>query len=163
MYPGLENPEDMLFYAESKTVHDVVDVHLASIDNDYMETLGLTLAKGRGFSKEFTADSDNIVLNETAVKELGYDVQTAIGRKIYWDFQGMHHTMQIIGVVKDFNFQSLYNPIKPFAFNVNAFLGNKNSYLILNPGTKDYVATAEKRRTFLEKDQPRCPLCLFLS
>lgn len=157
MYPGLENPEDMLFYAEGKTVHDVVDVHLASIDNDYMETLGLTILKGRGFSKEFTADSDNIVLNEKAIKELGYDAQTAIGKKIYWDFQGRHHTMQIIGVVRNFNFQSLYNPIKPFAFNVNPFLGNKYSYLILNPATNDYASLLKNVEASWKKFNPDAP------
>ena len=107
----------MLFYAEGKSVKDVVDIHLATVENEYFETLGLTLVSGRGFSKEFTADSNSIVLNQTALAELGYDLKTAVGKKIYFDFQGTHDTMQIIGVVKDFNFESLYNPIKPFGFN----------------------------------------------
>ncbi len=157
MYPGLENPEDMLFYAEGKSIHDVVDVHLANVDNDYFETLGLTIMRGRSFSKEFTADSDNIVLNETAIKDLGYEPNTAIGKKIYWDFQGLHHTMQIIGVVRNFNFQSLYNPIKPFAFNVNPFLGNKYGYMILNPATKDYAGLLKDVERSWKKINPDAP------
>ena len=82
-YPGIANVEDMLFYAEGKSVHDVVDVHLATVENDYFETLGFTLLEGRGFSKEFTADSNSIVLNEAALKDLGYDITTAVGKKLY--------------------------------------------------------------------------------
>ena len=156
-YPGLDNPEDMLFYAEGKTVHDVVDVHLSNIENDYFETLGLTLLKGRSFSKEFTADSNSIVLNEEALKELGYDVNTAVGRKIYWDFQGKHNTMHIIGVVRNFNFQSLYNTIKPFGFNINTFLGNKYGYMILNPATTDYAGLLKDIGRSWNKINPDVP------
>ena len=52
-YPGIANVEDMLFYAEGKTVHDVIDVRLTSIENDYFETLGIKLLAGRSFSKDF--------------------------------------------------------------------------------------------------------------
>jgi putative ABC transport system permease protein len=137
-YPGIANVEDMLFYPEGKTIHDVVDIHLNNIENDYFETLGLTLLKGRSFSKEFT-DSNGIVLNEAALKELHYDVNEAVGKKIYWDFQGRHNTMQIIGVVRNFNFQSLYNTIKPFGFDVSPALGSRYSYVIINPATGDYT------------------------
>ncbi len=60
-YPGISSVDDMVFYAEGKSVKDVIDINLANIDNDYFETLGLKLIAGRGFSKEFTADSYNIV------------------------------------------------------------------------------------------------------
>jgi len=136
-YPGIPNVEDMLFYAEGKTIHDVTDVHLATVENDYFKTLGFTMLSGRGFSKEFTADSNSIVLNEAALKELGYDVTTAVGKKLYYDFQGNHNTMIIVGVVKNFNFESLYNSIKPFGFTTS--FGNKYSYVIANVATKNYA------------------------
>ncbi|HET7002831.1 MAG TPA: ABC transporter permease, partial [Puia sp.] len=96
-YPGIANIEDMLFYAEGKSVNDVVDVALGNIDNDYFETLGFKLIAGRGFSREFTADSGSIILNEVAVKALGYDTHSAVGKNIYFDFQGTHNSMRIIG------------------------------------------------------------------
>lgn len=156
-YPGIANAQDMLFYAEGKTVHDVVDVHLANIDDDYMETLGLTVLKGRGFSKEFTADSNNMVLNEAAVKELGYDLNNAVGKKIYWDFHGTHNMMQIVGVVRNFNFESLYNSIKPFGFSVNNFLGNRYGYAIINPQTKDYAGLMKDIGRSWSKVNPDAP------
>jgi putative ABC transport system permease protein len=136
-YPGIANVDDMLFYAEGKSVKDVVDIHLANVENEYFETLGFKLLSGRGFSKEFTADSNKIVLNEAAIQDLGYNINTAVGKKLYFDFQGSHNTMQIIGIVKNFNFESLYNSIKPYGFNIA--LGNRYSYVIVNIRVKDYA------------------------
>jgi putative ABC transport system permease protein len=136
-YPGIPNVEDMLFYAEGKTKQDVIDVHLATAGDDYLKTLGFTMLAGRGFSKEFTADSNSIVLNEAALKELGYNVSNAVGKNLYYDFQGAHNTMKIVGVVKNFNFESLYNSIKPFGFNTS--FGSKYSYVIANVATKNYT------------------------
>ncbi len=86
-YPGIPNINDMLFYADGKTINDVVDERLAAVENDYIETLGFKLLQGRSFSKEFTSDSAAIILNEAAVEELGYNTATAVGKRIQFDFQ----------------------------------------------------------------------------
>ncbi|MFT3824200.1 MAG: ABC transporter permease [Chitinophagaceae bacterium] len=135
-YPGIENIEDMLFYGEGKTVHDVIDVRLANVEHDYFKTLGITLLAGRAFSENITADSNSVIMNEAALKELGYDPKTAVGRKVYYDFKGDHHIMEIVGVVRNFNFESLYNPIKPFAFNTAH--GNRYNYVIANVAAANY-------------------------
>ncbi len=154
-YPGISSVDDMVFYAEGKSVKDAIDINLANVDNGYFETLGLKVIAGRGFSKEFTADSGNIVLNETALLELGYPLKTAIGRKIYFDFQGTHNTMQIIGVVRNFNFESLYNRIKPFAF--NTIMGNKHSYVIANISAKNYAGILQEIATSWNRVNPGSP------
>jgi putative ABC transport system permease protein len=156
-YPGIANVEDMLFYAEGKTINDVVDVHLANVDYNYLETLGVKVIAGRGFSKEFTADSNNIVLNEAALKELGYNLKTAVGRKINYDFKGAHNEMQIIGVVKNFNFESLYNSIKPFGFNMNPYLGNRYGYAIINASTNNYAGLLKSTESAWNKINPAIP------
>jgi putative ABC transport system permease protein len=154
-YPGISSVDDMIFYGEGKTVKDAIDIHLANVGNEYFETLGLKLVAGRGFSKEFTADSNSIVLNETALRELGYPLNTAIGRKIYFDFQGSHATMQIIGIVRNFNFESLYNTIKPFAFNI--IMGDKHSYLIANISAINYTGTLHEMTTSWNRINPGIP------
>ena len=154
-YPGISSVDDMVFYAEGKSVKDAIDIHLANVDNGYFETLGLKVITGRGFSKEFTADSNNIVLNETALHELGYPLNTAVGRKVYFDFQGSHNTMQIIGVVRNFNFESLYNRIKPFAF--NTIMGNKHSYVIANISAGNYAGILQEMATSWNKINPGIP------
>jgi len=154
-YPGIANIEDMLFYAEGKSVNDVVDIALGNIDNDYFETLGLKLIAGRGFSREFTADSGSIILNEVAIKALGYDVHSAVGKNIYFDFQGNHNTMRIVGIVRNFNFEGLYNAIKPFAF--NKVLGNRYSYLIANLRTNDYKTILKEAEKSWSQINPGIP------
>jgi putative ABC transport system permease protein len=154
-YPGISSVDDMVFYGEGKSVKDAIDIHLGNVDNGYFETLGLKVIAGRGFSKEFTADSNNIVLNETALRALGYPLNSAIGRKIYFDFQGSHNTMQIIGVVRNFNFESLYNRIKPFAF--NKLMGNSHSYLIANISEKNYAGVLKEMETSWNKVNPGIP------
>ncbi|MES1220223.1 MAG: FtsX-like permease family protein, partial [Bacteroidota bacterium] len=136
-YPGKVDLNDMLFYAEGKTPNEFVDVRLTGVENDYIETLGIKVLSGRSFSKEFTADSASIILNETAVKEFGYKPENAIGKKIQYDFAGFHGTMQIVGVVKNFNFESLHNSIKPCGLTTGLFT-NKYGYVIASLKTDDY-------------------------
>jgi putative ABC transport system permease protein len=154
-YPGIVNIEDLLFYAEGKSVKDVVDVSLSSVENGYFETLGFKLAAGRWFSKEFTADSNSVVLNESAIQQLGYNVQTAVGKNIYCDFQGSHNIMRVVGIVKDFHFESLYNPIKPFAFSTS--FGNKHNYVIANITPGNYNNTLATMRLVWNKVNPGIP------
>jgi len=85
------------------------------VDQDLMDAYGMTIVAGRGFSREFGADQGHVViLNETAVKQIGWE--EPIGKHIrYWgDYK---HTQigdtEVVGVVKDFHFLSLHNPVTP--------------------------------------------------
>jgi putative ABC transport system permease protein len=140
-YPGIANINDMLFYAAGKPRTDFVDISIISTEKDYLKTLGLKLLEGRSFEKaNEDADTASIVLNEKAVKELGYKTETAVGKKVNYDFQGAHHTLEIVGVVRDFNFESLYNPIKPLAFSPTNFFANKYNYAIVRVQTNSWAA-----------------------
>ncbi|MEP6749205.1 MAG: ABC transporter permease, partial [Bacteroidota bacterium] len=120
-YPGIENIQDMLFYPEGKSITDNTDINTALIDNDYIKTMGIQVINGRGFSKEFTADSNALLLNETAVNKLGYTVTNAVGKNVYYEFQGKKSVMNIIGIVKDYHFEGLQQKIKPFALTIAPF------------------------------------------
>jgi putative ABC transport system permease protein len=95
------------------------------------------------------------VLNEAALKEFGYSVTNAVGKKIYYDFKGTHAIMQIVGVVMNFNFESLYNTIKPFGFTTS--MGNKYSYIIANVTTKNYAALLKEIQHSWNKVNPDIP------
>lgn len=84
----------------------------ANVDPDFIPALGMQLINGNNFSEQKTNDTANYIVNETAVKRMGYTVSNAIGKKI--DMWGAKGT--IIGVVKDFNFKSLNAGIEPFIF-----------------------------------------------
>ena len=87
-----------------------------SIDYDYISTLGMEMAEGRNFSREFGSDSTSIIINESAVKIAG--LVDPIGKKLYQpDGNGSNlREYTIVGVVKNFNFESLRQNIGPLCF-----------------------------------------------
>jgi putative ABC transport system permease protein len=92
-------------------------VNFLSVGYDFLDALGLELKEGRNFSPLFPSDSlDGIILNETAVKQLGIP-QPVIGQQIVWA-QRPDTTIyvKVVGVVRNFHFTSFRQEIKPFAF-----------------------------------------------
>ncbi|MBI3110438.1 MAG: ABC transporter permease [Ignavibacteriales bacterium] len=92
-------------------------VNFLSVGYDFLDVLGIELKEGRNFSPAFPSDSmDGIILNETAVKQLGVP-EPAVGQLIVWaENQGQPIYVKVTGVVKDFHFTSFREEIKPFAF-----------------------------------------------
>lgn len=83
------------------------------IDEAYLETLGIGLKTGRNFSTEFPSDSKRaVIVNETLVDIFGWD--NPIGQP--FPVLNKKEPHQVIGVVKNFHFQSLHNEIEPIAF-----------------------------------------------
>jgi len=78
----------------------------ATVGYDFVKTMKLQLTGGRDFSKEF-ADSANYLVNEAAAAKMGY--KNAVGRPLSWD----DRKGQIVGVLKDFHFNSLHEAIGP--------------------------------------------------
>jgi putative ABC transport system permease protein len=90
------------------------------IDEDYLETMGMELLKGRNFSDKFISDSTAVLINETAAKRLGH--ADPIGKKLYTSdpTSGTVTAYNIIGVVKNFHFESMKQTIGPLCM----LLGN---------------------------------------
>lgn len=95
-----------------KLIVNGVDYH---IDENYIPTLGMQIVAGRNFSKDFATDSSGIILNETAVKEFGWDVDNAVGKILIRQnsVRGHNYPYHVVGVVKNFNFKSLHEMITP--------------------------------------------------
>ena len=99
------------------------------VDEDYSDALGLQLVKGRFFSLDFPTDSLGVVLNEKAAAELGLP-EDPIGQRLITPEQflngpeGAEKTYHVIGVVKDFHYQSLHEPITPLVFTSGAPFNN---------------------------------------
>ncbi|WP_271768587.1 ABC transporter permease [Aquimarina algiphila] len=130
-YPGFDLVQDMFIYAEDKSLDDKVEIHYAQANEDYIKTLGYTLIKGRLLSTNPEADLDGVVLNETAIKQLGYDANNAIGKKVHYEFDNQQQSLQIVGVIKDFHSRSFHKSILPYA--IRKFdKGNQPNYFIVN-------------------------------
>lgn len=84
------------------------------IDYDYLSTLGMELVMGRNFSPEFGGDSSAVIINEAAARILGYE--NPLGQKIYSidDYEtGEVVALEIVGVVKDFHYESIHQQVGP--------------------------------------------------
>lgn len=82
------------------------------VSYDFIETLGLEIKEGRSFSRDFSNDDFNIILNEAAVRMMG--IENPINKQIRFD-------MNIIGVMKDFNYGSLHAGIEPLILRFRRF------------------------------------------
>ncbi len=90
---------------------DAIQMNYFQTDYNFLPTMGLELVEGRYFSEEFTRDStESIILNETAVKTLG--LTEPLGKRVV--FTGGTER-EIIGIIKDFHFNSLHQAISPMA------------------------------------------------
>jgi putative ABC transport system permease protein len=87
-----------------------------NIDYDYIPTLGMEMVKGRNFSKEFGSDSAGIIINESTAKLIGF--KDPVGKKLYTTYGNTSNTIAytIVGVVKNFNYESLRQNIGPLCF-----------------------------------------------
>jgi putative ABC transport system permease protein len=86
------------------------DIKFVSVDYDFVPTYGISMAAGRNFSREYGTDTLSFVLNESAVKSIGWkSPQEAVGK----DFKYGNTKGHIIGVIKDFHFESMHQSIVP--------------------------------------------------
>ena len=100
-WPG-KNPDDLILFENVGTNYNLI------------ETLGIEMAQGRPFSREFSSDTTKIIFNEAALKVM--NLENPIGTTIrLWE----EYDLEIIGIVKDFHFQSLHNEVNPLFFWLN--------------------------------------------
>ena len=120
-----------------------IDMQTWTVDYDYIKTMGMEIIKGRNFSKEF-ADSNSIIINETTAKFLGYD--DPIGKKVYTftDNNGSQISFDIIGVVKNFHFESLRQNVGPLCMRLGTNTGFA-SFKIDAARSKDLITQIETK------------------
>jgi ABC-type antimicrobial peptide transport system permease subunit len=100
-----------------KNPDDRTEFERVSVDYGLIELLGIEMKEGRTFSKDFSQEEEKIIFNEAGIAFMG--MKDPVGKKIkLWG-----QDKEIIGVAKDFNFESLHEPVKPLFF----FLVPKNA------------------------------------
>lgn len=104
-----------------------VEYYGNAADADFFETMNLQMAQGRSFSKDFS-DSAGVIFNQAAIASMG--LKDPVGKTVsMWG-----EKKQIIGVVKDYHFQSLYNKIGPAFFTFSTT--NPTTVVKIKPGTE---------------------------
>ncbi|GGB24294.1 ABC transporter permease [Puia dinghuensis] len=133
-----------------------------AVDFDYVKTLGLQVVEGRDFSRAMPTDKDHAwIINETAVKELGFGTpKNAIGQTLSWHPWEASNpdslkTGRIIGVVKDFNYKSLYEKVQTAVIQI--FPGAAWKVAVkLRPG--DAGNTIDRVKTIWNRFSPDYPI-----
>jgi putative ABC transport system permease protein len=127
--------DDAFFLSPDFDIKKGLSMQEWSIDEHYIPVLGMNIADGRNFSKDFPTDSTGIIINEAVVRLAG--LTHPIGTKFYTldDIKTKRLlTYHVVGVVKDFNFNSLREVVSPLAF----FLRRDNNSIALRVST-DHV------------------------
>jgi putative ABC transport system permease protein len=111
-----------LIIPEGYSEHDNKFAPWLSVDYNFIQTLKMKLVAGRDFSKATGTDFLNaFIINESAVRAFGWkNPEKAIGKTFIRGKLSDGKKGQIIGVVKDFDFNSLNNPMEPLVMDVNA-------------------------------------------
>jgi putative ABC transport system permease protein len=102
-------------------------MNFAAVDYDYFKTFQMHFVEGRSFSRDFTSDEQNYILNEAAVRFT--KLESPIGKLFsIWTREG-----RIIGVVKDFHSHSLHDEIKPVVFTLTTNWPHNYIFVRTNP------------------------------
>lgn len=121
-------------------LHD--EILTMAVTPDFGNTVNWQVVEGRGFLKDFATDSGAFVLNEAAVRYMGF--KNPVGEMI----GAFDRQFRVIGVVKDMLMQSMYDPAKPTVFYLDVFHRAKFINLRINPAMSAGKAMQEIARIF---------------
>lgn len=119
-FPGVNNTT--VFKAAGSEQDHIMGVYYA--DYDHQEVMKFEMKEGRYFSPDFPSDSTAILLNEAAVREFGFE--KPLEEEVIFNDDGKRQNLRVIGVYKDFNFESLKTKIRPLAIRLT-----KDSYQLM--------------------------------
>jgi putative ABC transport system permease protein len=159
--PGFARKTPLIWkFGSSPVPENSVNAETWTVDHDYVETLGIEIVEGRDFSPEFPSDSNAVILNETAIAQLGFP-GSPIGQRISTfkdnpdgsQDKSRLETREIIGVAKDFNFESLRQRVAPLGL----FFGKSHAVLAFRfkaDETQQIIKTLEHKWKQLAPGEP---------
>jgi putative ABC transport system permease protein len=154
--PGNRDYGDTGFKREGFSDQDIVIMQHFAIDEDFVPTLGIEMAAGRNFSKEYSTDEEEgFLINETAVSALGWtSPEEAINKKLdkIRDINPVSYREgRVIGVMRNFNFKSLHRQIEPLVLYIDR--GNLN-FITVRINTSNIARTLEVLESVWKKISP---------
>lgn len=149
-YPSSPNLNLNLFRVQTDSGYVDKAVNCYSIDENFLPVLNIPIVKGRNF--ETLGDTlHSIVVNQAMVKHFGW--KEPIGMRVKFPGDTSGNYLEVIGVVKDFNQKSLYNPIEPLLF----FFAPNGNMIQLKMNTSELKTTIAKVGNTWKKYFPNLP------
>ena len=132
--PGTNNFNNNAFFLDNDPTKATYLINQDQVSFGFAEVMGIKLAEGRFFSKEYGTDTMAIMINERAVKALG--LTDPVGKYILRPSNpGKFDRLRVVGVMKDFNIASLHDKITPVCFTL--MRGNYEGYLCIRLNGKN--------------------------
>lgn len=135
-----------MYTFQTPEMEESITMQTFPIDQDYIPTLGLRLKAGRNFSEEIAGDSAAVILNQAAVEALGLVGKDPIGMEVN---KGVH----VVGVVEDFNFQSLRSKIEPAAMTFGP-TGHRMAVKLKGTQMADFITNLEGAWNQFSAEEP---------
>jgi len=127
------------FFNDNDPEKNTYLINQTAVSFDFPEALGVRLTDGRFFSREYGTDSTAVLINEAAVKSLGLD--DPLGKYILQPAGPQQwNRLKIIGIMKDFNIESMHKAITPVCFTVNGG-GGGDQYATVRLSGRDIQGT----------------------
>ncbi len=143
------------FIPEGTSESNMQQIPLLVVTHDFIETFDMEMVSGRSFSREFPTDiTEGVIINESAAERFGWSPEEALGKRLR---QQNGLMLRVIGVVKDFNYASLSQPITPFVLEMPRNPGQMNGrvrYVAVKTGTADLQQTISFLRSTWEAVVP---------
>jgi len=138
------------FYREGKTKEDVgVSIQIWRVDYDYVPTMGMKIVEGRNLIKEMRGDSAAAVINQSMAARMG--LKKPVGQRITNGWQ----TFTVVGVVEDFNFESMKQTVSPLCLVLG---GNESTMMSVKLSTADLTNTLASITSIWKSFAPNQPI-----
>jgi len=141
-------------YPDGGDMATAIDAQNIACDEYFIQTNGIKLISGRDFMR---GDSGKVLINQTLAKRLNLNPQTALGAKLYSKFTSAPASyVTVAGVMKDFNYNSLHDGVKPFMLIYDKNPGDFSS-MIVSVNSSNYKRLLSTINTVWLKNLPSVP------
>ena len=149
------NNNNLWFKGKNAGSGDSHVIHNYNIDHDYIKTLDMEMAAGRGFSRDFPSDTAAVIINEIAVKHFGFEEPVGSFISTYGGSQEAptSDVYKIVGVIKDFHYTNMRTRIDPLVFT----LGKSTGYVSFKLQSENLAATIDNIRNIWDEFAPGQP------
>ncbi len=158
-YPGQFVPNDISLYPEGGNMNTAQIIRFAFADEHFLKTLKIGLLAGRNFLPQDTAQTiqeGRVIINETALKKLGIQLERAPGMVIKSDrADGNQFHYTIVGVMKDINFERMSEAVDPYM--VYAGQVRNLPQVVADVNANDYAALIKKVQVIWNEMFPSIP------
>jgi len=121
------------------------------IDYDYLKTLDIKLLAGRDFDRQFSTDSNSVILNKQMAEQMG-GIDKVLGK-----YLNLNGKSLVIGIIDDFNFQDLKKKVEPLSLSINPNVFNID-YIFVRVNTQNLRESLTKVENIWKRVNPKAEI-----